>query len=280
MWCGYTVLWILAALPQGTPGEITILNPQLHQFEDGPPVYADHTYIPGETVFFSCQVKGFRVARNGEQEKVLLSYRIEAKDSTDVPVVEPHSGKVDESLSPQDKDWLPKIRYSFVLPPHAPAGVYRIALAVKDELGGQEKSTQIKLTVRGRQVAPSESLAIRNFRFLRSEDETAPLPRAAYRPGETMWAKFDITGYKIGEKNHVWVEYGLSILNADGKVLYSQPEGAVEQDTPFYPKRFVPGVVSLNIQPGTTAAEYGLQLTVRDRVGQQTIESRHTFRVE
>lgn len=280
MWFWPCVLWILAALPQGAPGEIAILSPQLHQFEDGPPVYADHTYIPGETVFFSCQVKGFRVAKNGEQEKVLLSYRIDVKDSADVLVVEPYSGKIDESLSPQDKDWLPKIRYNFLLPPHAPAGAYRIALAVKDELSGQEKSAEIKLAVRGRQVAPSETLVVRNFRFLKSEEATTPLSQAAYRPGETMWARFDITGFKTGEKNRVWVEYGLSILNADGKVLYSQPEGAVEQDAPFYPKRVVPGVVSLSIQPGTTAADYSLLLTVRDRVGQQTIESRHTFRVE
>lgn len=280
MWLCCPLLGILAALTQAPAEPLAIINTKLHQFEDGPPVYADHRYMPGETVFFSCQGRGFQVSKNGEQEKVLLSYRIDALDSAGVRLVESRTGKIDETLSPQDKDWLPKIRHSFIIPPHALGGTCRIALVVKDELSGQEKTAEVTISVRGRQVELSETLMLRSFRFLKSEEETSPLPRAAYRPGETMWAKFDITGFRTGEKNRVWVEYGISILNSEGKVLYAQPEGAAERDAPFYPKRYVPGTVSLNIQPGTPAAEYTLLVTVRDRIGGETHESRQTFRVE
>ena len=34
---------------------------------------------------------------------------------------------------------------------------------------------------------------------------------AVYQPGDTLWAKFDITGYKFGENNRFSVDYGLAI---------------------------------------------------------------------
>ncbi len=269
-----------AVLSQAAPATLAIVKPTLHQFEDGPPVYADHRFVPGDTVWFSFQVENYRTMEQGEERKVLLSYRIDAMDSQKTPLVEPMIGKVDTTLKPQDKDWMPKIRHSFLIPPHALPGSFRIAAAVKDELSGQEASIDIAFSVRGRQVELSDALAVRNFRFLRDENDTVPKADAAYRPGDTLWAKFDITGFHIGGKNHIRVEYGISILNSEGKVLYSQPDAAVEEKSPFYPMRYVPGAVSLNIQPGTPAAEYGLLVTVRDAVGQQTIESRHTFRIQ
>ncbi len=280
MWIGSAVVILLAALPQAAPVSLVIVKPTLHQFEDGPPVYADHRYIPGETVFFSFQAQGYQVARKDDSRKVLLSYRIDALDSGDVRLVETATGKIDTELTPQDKDWLPKVRHSFLIPPHALPGSYKILASIKDELSGQEANTEVSFTVHGRHVEPSETLVVRNFRFQRSENATQSLVTAAYRAGDTLWAKFDITGFQVGEKNRIWVEYGISILNSEGKVLYSQPEGAVEQDAPFYPKRYVPGIVSLNIQPGTPAGEYAILVTARDEVGKHTVESRHVFRVE
>ena len=51
--------------------------------------------------------------------------------------------------------------------------------------------------------------------------------------------KFDITGFKYGEKNRIDVSYTTSFLSPVGKVLWTQPEPAVEQSESFYPKRFV-----------------------------------------
>jgi len=277
------VLWALltaAALVQAAPATLAIVKPTLHQFEDGPPVYSDHRFVPGETVWFSFQAENYRVTEQGEERKVLLSYRIDALDSHKVRLAETAAGKVDTTLKPQDKDWMPKIRHSFLIPPHALPGDFRITAAVKDELSGQEASIDVAFSVRGRQVELSDTLAVRNFRFLRNENDAAPMATAVYRPGDTLWAKFDITGFQSSGKNHIRVEYGISILNAGGKVLYSQPDAAVEEQSPFYPMRYVPGAVSLNVQPGTPAAGYGLLVTVRDAVGQQTVESRHSFRIE
>lgn len=272
---------LLLLIPlQAVAARLAIIKFTLHQYEDGPPVYADQRYIPGETVFMSFQVEGYEAAKSGEQRKVHLRYRMEAIDSEKLELVPPATGEVKTELSPQDKEWLPKVRWSFVIPPHAWAGTYHIDASVKDELSGQEATAQVAFNVRGRHVEPSDTLVVRNFEFLRNEGDTHPLMDPSYRPGQRLWARFDITGFKIGEKNHIWVEYGISILNAAGKLLYSQPEGATEQDSPFYPKRSVPGIVSLVIQPGTPAAEYTLRLMVRDMVGGQTDESSHVFRIE
>jgi hypothetical protein len=276
-WPFCCVLSLLSAAPQAPLKPISIINAILHQMEDGPAIYADQKFIAGETIFFSFQVKGYQVSN---KKRVRLSYQIEALDSHGVRLVKPESGKIDTELAPQDKDWLPKVRHSFVIPPHALPGKYKVVAAVKDELNLQEAKVEVSVEVQGRYVEPSETLAVRNLRFLRREDDTEPLAVAAYRPGDRLWARFDITGYEIAEENRIHVAYGISILNAEGKVLFSQPQAAVEQDRTFYPKRHTPGIVSLNIQPGTARAEYTILVSVRDEIGNQTGETRGVFRVE
>jgi hypothetical protein len=273
-WLGFILLSALQQTPVTTLG---IVSPTLHQFEDGPAIPTGHRFIPGETVFFSAQVHGYRPTPD---QKVRLSYRIDATDADGVLLAATDMGKIDAELAPQDKEWMPKIRRGVLIPPHAPPGRYRIIVAVKDEVGGQEAKTEVSFEVHGRRVEPSETLVVRDFRFLRSEQDDSPLPMAVYRPGNTLWARFEMTGFKIGEKNRVHVEYGIAILAPGGKQLFAQEQAAVEEDSPFYPKRFVPGQLSLNIQPKTAPGEYTLVVSVRDQIGDQTFETRQTFRIE
>ena len=85
-------------------------------------------------------------------------------------------------------------------------------------------------------------MIVRNFRFLRNEDDEKPLPVAAYRPGDSVWARFDMTGYKLGDKNQVDIEYGLTVLREDGSVAYTEPQAANQKIQTFYPQRYQPGV--------------------------------------
>jgi hypothetical protein len=274
----WQLLFLLLIPQQASQKALTIVNSTLHQIEDGPPIYSDHKYIPGETVFFSFQVSGYQVSK--ENNKVDLSYRIDAVDSQGVRLVKTSSGKVEAELAPQDKDWMPKVRLSFIIPPYVLPGKFQIQATIKDELSGRNAKTELPFEVQGRDVKPSDTLVVRNFGFLRREDDTRPLPVPAYQPGNTMWARFDITGYKLGEQNHISVSYSISIENPAGKIVYTQPQPAIEEDTTFYPKRYTPGLVSLNIQPGTPAGEYAVILSVQDQIGNQTCETRQTFRIE
>lgn len=271
------LLTTLPGLAQEPVKPLALVNPILQQFEDGPPLAADYKFLPGETVFFSLQAQGYQPSPD---RQVRLTYTIEALDSDQIRIAEPFSDKLETTVSELDKDWLPRIRYSVPLPPYALPGQYRIAAKVKDELSGQQAATEIKVTVGGRAVEKSDSPTLRNFRFLRGEDDAEPLRPAAYKSGDTLFARFDVTGYKIGEKNRILVTCGISIVSPSGKEMFSEPRAAVDEEETFYPKRYFLGAFSLNVQPKTTPGVYTLVISVKDEVGGQTYQSRQPFRIE
>jgi hypothetical protein len=271
------LLTALPALAQEPARPLVAVNPILEQFEDGPALAGDHRFLPGETVFFSFQVQGYQLSPD---RQVRLSYSIETLDSDQIRLAETSSDKLETTTTEQDQDWLPRIRYSVVLPPYALPGQYRIAAHVKDELSGRTATTEIKVNVGGRAIERSETLTLRNFRFLRREDDAEPLRPAAYKGGDTLFARFDVTGYKLGEKYRTLVVCGFSIVAPSGKEMFNEPRAAVEEEETFYPKRYFLGAFSLNVQPKTTPGEYTLVISVRDEVGGQNYQSRQPFRVE
>jgi hypothetical protein len=147
-------------------------------------------------------------------------------------------------------------------------------------VAGSEIKTDFEFRVRGHDVQPSETLVARNFQFLRSEEDRTPMRSAVYHPGEMLWARFDITGYKLGENNHFSVSYGLAIQNAQGEQLFTQPDAASEEKDSFYPQRYVPGVLSLSLNSGVAKAAYTLVVTIHDKVGNQSWEVKQPFLVE
>jgi len=245
--------------------------------DDGPPAGPDDRFVPGETLFFRCQVEGYK---RSEAKEVKISYEMQAADSHEVALQLPEKGAVSTTLSPEDKDWMPKLRSTVVIPPLAESGEYHVIVKVKDELGDTTAEARATFQVHGHDVAPSDSLAVRNFRFFRAENDANPIQIAAYRPGDSLWARFDMTGYKIAEKNLFDIGYGLVVLREDGSAAYSQPEAAVSKEAPFYPQRYQPGELSLNMPKDIAKGEYTIVLTVRDNLGQQTCEAREKFSIE
>ncbi len=253
-----------------------ILNAALLEADDGFPAPADATYQPGEILYLSFHIQGYTTDRNS---RLRLSYRVEALDPGGAAFFEPLDGKIETELAPQDAKWMPRIRFSPVLPPTADSGRYRLALRVSDDLAKTQTSQELAFQVRGRRVEPSETLVVRNVQFSRQEDGD-PMAAPAFRRGETLWAAFDITGYRSGEKNLVWVDYTVAVANAEGKTLFQQPQPAEDKGAAFYPRRYVHAVFSLNLERHMVPGEYTIVLTVRDRIGSQSAESRHKFTVE
>lgn len=272
-----TFIGVLLLAAAAAPKPLVIVKPTLYQYEGGPPVTPGTGFSTGETVFFSFQVSDYRLS---EDSQVDLACRIDALDPQGVPLVAPILQEVKTTLSPEDKDWMPIVRQSFLIPPLALAGAYRIVIAVEDRLASQSTKTEIQFPVRGRQVAPSDTLVARDFRFLRAEDDPRPLQPPVYRPGDALWVRFEMVGYKLGEKNRLQISYGVSVLSPSGRSMYSEPKAAVEQGESFYPKRYLPGMFSLNLNKDVRPGVYTLVLTLRDEVGNQTDESKHEFTVE
>jgi hypothetical protein len=277
---GLTASLVCIAAP--AEKKLAIVRPLLAQIEDGAPVSSGFEFLPGETIHFSCQIEGYKKVEEpkSEQEKLLLTYQVEARDSRGVLLLPVEEGKEGGTVTAEDKNWMPKIRESIVIPPLAESGEYQILVKVKDEMAQADVETKVAFTVKGPNVAPSDTLVVRNFRFLRTEEDGKALQVAAYRPGDPLWARFEMTGYKLGEANQVDIEYGLQVLRADGSVAYAQPQAAAAKEQAFYPQRYQPGVLNLNLAKDQKPGEYTIVLTIRDNLGKQTYDLREKFSVE
>jgi hypothetical protein len=256
---------------------LEVVKPVIAQSDGGVPVPRGFDHVPGETLFFSCRIAGYTKTA---EEKVHVAYSVQAFDPNGVPLTELYKNELATDVSPQDKEWMPKIATELLIPPLVPSGTYKIMVKAEDLFAKTSTELAVPFQVRGRDVAPSETLVVRNFEFLRSEEDTHPLEKAAYKSGDAVWMKFDITGFKYGEKNKVDISYTTSFLSPSGKVLWTQPEPAVEQSESFYPKRYVAAQMALDLLPNTKPGEYTIVLTVKDAVGNQTMESKHMFTVE
>lgn len=275
------LIFLLTAAALPAASKLAFERLALHQYEDGPLLPESHEFLPGETIWFSARIAGFESQIAGDNRNVKISWQVGITDPAGVAVEAPRTGRLDDSLRTQDKDWVPKFVVSFLLPSFIPGGTYHIPVTVKDELAGSEISGVLEFHVRGESIEPSESFVIRNFRFLRNENDAEALRQpVVYRPGTTLWARFEMAGYKF-EANHKFsVGYGLAVLNADGKELFAQPEAAAESKESFYPQLRVPGALSLKLDPNVPAGTYTLVVTVRDKIGGAIEEHRDTFRVE
>lgn len=261
----------------GAAPPLAVVNAVISDRDGGAPLPAGIAHDPGETIFFSFKVEGYTAS---SAAKVHLSYKMEAFDGQGVRLVEPVAGEIEETLAPEDKSWKPLVRQEIVIPPLAGSGTYKIVVSLTDVVGKTTASKEVPFEVKGRPVEPSGILAIRNIRFYRGEDAKQALEKPVYRHGDAVWARFDIIGFKYGESNAIDVSYDVAVLAPSGKVLYSQPHADEDHSQSFYPKRYVPAVMSLATKPDTRPGEYTVVLTAHDGVGRQTCEARQSFTVE
>ncbi len=271
------LLFSAAISLNAAPAPFAILKLAISDTEDGAIVPPSFTFVPGQFVFVSFEVGGYQVS---PERKLRLSYKVDAFDPKNVLLMETIANRLETTLSDEDKNWRPKMRQQILLPPLAGYGAYKIAIHVTDDLTKTTVSQEVTLQIRGHDVAPSDSLIIRNFHFYRGEEDRDPLAVAAYRPGDTLFARFDITGYKLAPRNGVDVDYGISVVAPSGKALFTQEKAAEEKSSSFYPKPYVPGSMNLNIYKDTRPGQYTIVFTARDHVGNQTYEAKENFTVE
>jgi hypothetical protein len=273
----------LAALAVALPvlaQELKIENLLVLPFEDAPAAAAGQSFLTGAQAYFRFEIRGYRKIEKNDDEFVQLAWEMEVTDTAGVPITEPKNGKIAKQIFPQDKGWKPVVRQEALIPPLGPSGEYRVRVRVRDEYANAAAAAEARFAVRGRDVEPSDTMAVRNFRFLRSNEDREALREAVYARGSTLWARFDMTGYRLAEGNRYDVEYAIAILDAAGRELYSQPEPAVESGQSFYPRRYTPGALSLDIDRDTAVGKYTLVLRVKDRISGQTAEWRQGFAVE
>ncbi len=262
---------------QEAPAAFRVTDPTISQFEDGPALPAAQKLVAGETLFFRFGVANFRTSANGT---VKITGHAQAFDPKGIAIAARDEIAIGTTLSQEDKDWKPRFRSQFQVPPIAPAGIYRIKFEATDEQTHQSGSAETTFTVEGRDVATSATLAIRDFGFYHTQDDETPLKVAAYRAGDMVWVRFDVTGYKYGDQNAIDVAYDVAVATSEGKRLFVQENAAVEKSQAFYPQPWVAGSFSLTLQPNMNPGNYAVVITARDGIGNQTVTDKGQFKVE
>ncbi|MGD1070911.1 MAG: hypothetical protein ABSB15_12280 [Bryobacteraceae bacterium] len=268
---------LLQAQAPKTPADFRVSNPIVSQFEDGPPLAGGQKLVAGETLFFRFGVVNFKTSATGN---VQVTGHAQAFDPRGTAIVAEDEVAIGTTLSQEDKDWKPVLHSQFQVPSIAPPGIYRIKFEATDEQTHQSAAGETTFAVEGRDVRPSPTLTIRELGFFRGQDDDAPLKVAAYRAGDMVWVRFDVTGYKYGEQNAIDVAYDVAVANSEGKELFAQQDAAVEKSQAFYPQPWVPGIFSLTLQPDMSKGAYAVVITARDGFGNQTVTQKAQFRVE
>jgi len=273
----FASILLTAGMAGAAEPALEIVQPLISQSDGGTPVPPGFAHVPGAVLFFTFQVAGYH---RSPDSKVHLTYTVDTLDPHGVRIEETVKNDIAAELTPQDKDWKPKVRMEIPLPPLGDSGTYKIVIHVQDEIAKAGAEKTLAFEVSGHEVEPSDTLTIRNFRFFRGEDDTEPLPKAVYRPGDPVWARFDIIGFRYGARNAVDVSYGIAIQTSAGRVLWSQNDAAVERSESFYPKRYVPGAMGINLQSTIRPGEYTIAVQAKDAVGKQEFEGKYKFTVE
>ncbi len=268
------LLWATAAISpaEKPPVDFSAVNVEILDSEDGYPVPNDSIFFTGETVHIRYNIAGFTISPT---ERVRLKYQTEFHGPSGKRFSLPEGGRIDTELAPQDEDWLPLVRVGAALPVHGESGTYKILLSITDLLNDRTASREVPVFVRGENIATSRSLIVRNLSFTRSE-RGEKLPAPAYRPGDTVWANFYITGYQIADDNSFNVESELEIVDEEDEVLYAfEPAG--KRGSPFYPRRWLPASFRLDLEEDIPLGEYFVRVLVHDRLSDKTYQTKEVF---
>jgi hypothetical protein len=238
------------------------------------PIADDSVFAPGDTVNVAFNLKGYT---ESETYRMKVSWKVSTTGPADLPFAPGNEGLFDLELAPEDEEWEPLVRYQAQLPYHLPAGTYGIHVEAKDELSGATAEGHLDVHVAGAAVVRSDVLSLQNFTFSLTAGGT-PLRQAVFGPGATIFASFDITGYKLGEGNSYELSSHLALLDVEGSKVYSF-NPASEKGASFYPKLSVPASFRFDLNPTIKPGIYTLVLTVTDLVGQQSLSSQKTFEV-
>src|SRR4051794_14786951 len=89
---------------------LAIIEAGVQSSEDAPFVRTDYHFQPGDYIYSTFQVAGFKVSSTPDAQvrKMALSYTVTPQDANGVALCPPVSDKIEVELSSEDKNWTPK----------------------------------------------------------------------------------------------------------------------------------------------------------------------------
>src|SRR4051812_21871249 len=148
---------------------LQIVKPIVSQMDGGTADPPGFEHVPGEILFFSCRISGYSKT---PEAQVHLAYSVQPFDPKGVPVSEIYKNELSDEVSVNDKEWMPKIATEIAIPPLAGSGSYKIIIKVEDLVAKTSAELTVPVLVRGHDIESSDTLAVRNFRFFRGEEDT------------------------------------------------------------------------------------------------------------
>jgi len=265
------------------PKALAVVEARIENAEDAPAVPPGYEFLPGDFLYFQFDISGFQIkgSEDSGPRRISLAYSIQLEDENGVLLAPAQHQQIEEDIAPQDKDWTPRRRASLLLPSYAVYGTCHLKLIVKDLLAKTQVEREYPFILAGRRVKELPQLSIQNLRFLRSDEDGPGLTVVAYRPGDTVWARFDMTGFHVGPDNAVQLSYGVLVRRPDGKVMFSQTNAAKESlKGLFYPPQVVPGVLSVTTTSDLEHGDYVLSVQLRDDIEGKSADISGKFRIE
>jgi len=264
-------------------GALAVIGAGVQSAEDAPFVQSDYRFQPGEFVYTTFQIAGFQAEGGGSDEKprkVSMTYSVTTEDANGVALCPPVEEKIQEELNAEDKNWTPKRRASFLIPSFVAAGEYQIHIAVRDLIGKTETSKLVPFRIGGVTILNPGTLNVQNFQFFRRENDREAVEVPAYSAGDSVFVRFIMTGFKLGEKNAYHVSYQLLVTRPDGKPYLDRPDAAELASESFYPAQYLPGEFALTTSRGSAKGTYIILLRVSDKVANTSKEVRFPFTIE
>jgi len=268
---------LFPALSGAVPDALSIVFPTLSRSDDGVNEPSDTQHIGGELLFFTCRISNYS---KSPEQKIHLSYSVQVYDPKGTALLELYKNEIAEEVAPQDKEWLPKISTQLELPPALLSGTYKVTVNAEDLISHAKAALDVPFKVQGHGIRVTPALSVQNMRYYRSEDDTVPMERPVYKAGDALWVRFDVTGYKYGDKNSVNLSYVFSVLGADGSAIWTAPQPIVEQSESVYPKPYVSGAFSIQVQSAVKPGEYAIGVKATDVTGKQTVDAKQPFTVQ
>lgn len=261
---------------------LAILDAGVERSEDAPFAAEDYRFYPGDYLYFRFQIGGFSIHTDEAKEvrSLSLAYEVAPEDEKGVPLASAVTDTIKVELSPEDKNWTPKRRVSFLLPSFAAAGLFHVRVTVKDLVAGTQTVRDFPFRMGGTEITPSATLTVENFQYFRKEDDRQNIEVPAYRPGDTVFARFDMVGYQLDPDHKYHLAYGLAVYKPDGKPFVQEPNAAELSSDSFYPAQFVPGDIAVNTSRDSPRGVYVVLITVRDVIGKLSYQTKSTFSVE
>ena len=280
---GLAVAWLGAGVGFAADSSLAIVGAGVQVTEDAPFVSATHEFLPGDYLYFTFQIAGFQIKseQRDQVRKIALKYSVTIEDANSTLLAPQSAGEIGTELSPQDKDWIPKRRASFLLPPYVSAGDYRVHVAASDSLSGAKAAADFPFRVGGTHVSKSAGLSVQDFQFTRREDDEDKLDVAAYSPGDTVYAQFNIVGFHVGgPENRHHLSYGVTVRRPDGKPFLKEEKAAELDAGSFYPAQYLPGTINVLTSPDSQHGQYVMIITVHDLLGNTASQVKEAFSIE